>query len=136
VLIVDTGPLVATSDTADPDHEPCRHLLESASGPLVTTALVVAEAAFLIARQVGPLGEAALLRDIEDGRLVVETLTLADWARARQLVEQYADLPLGATDASIVAIAERNRATDVATLDLRHFHVVRPSHVEAFVIRP
>jgi predicted nucleic acid-binding protein len=48
VLIVDTGPLVATADRADRDHAACRALLESDEGPLVTTAMVIAEAAYLI----------------------------------------------------------------------------------------
>ena len=34
----DPGPLVATADRADKDHEACRQLLESDEGPLVTTA--------------------------------------------------------------------------------------------------
>jgi len=67
VLIVDTGPLVATADRDDPDHAACRELLD-ASSPLTTTGLVIAEAAFLIARQVGPAGEAALMVDIVEGR--------------------------------------------------------------------
>ena len=47
-----------------------------------------------------------------------------------ELVETYADLPLGAIDASVVALAERLGLTTVATLDRRHFTVVRPKHVE------
>lgn len=43
VLIVDTGPLVAAADRTDRYHHACRELLETASGPLVTTAMVVAE---------------------------------------------------------------------------------------------
>lgn len=39
------------------------------------------------------------------------------------LVEQYADLPLGTSDASAIALAERLNITEVATLDLRHFTV-------------
>jgi predicted nucleic acid-binding protein len=54
VLVVDTGPLVATADRADEDHAACRALLEDDPGPLVTTALVIAEAAYLINRQLGP----------------------------------------------------------------------------------
>ena len=45
MLIVDTGPLVATADRADRDHAACRALLESDEGPPVTTAMVIAEAA-------------------------------------------------------------------------------------------
>lgn len=44
-----------------------------------------------------------------------------------ELVRRYADLPLGAVDASVVAVAERTKITTVATLDHRHFHIVRPS---------
>jgi predicted nucleic acid-binding protein len=117
--------LVATSDRDDPDHDACRELLET-SAPLVTTGLVIAEAAFLIARQVGPAGEAALVADVAEGRLNVEALTLADWARVHELVETYADLGLGTTDASVIALAERHQVTEVATLDQRHFRVVRP----------
>jgi uncharacterized protein len=51
-------------------------------------------------------------------------------------VAAYGDLPLGSVDASVVAAAERLRATTVATLDRRHFGVVRPAHTEAFELLP
>jgi predicted nucleic acid-binding protein len=47
-----------------------------------------------------------------------------------ELVERYADLPLGAADASVIAIAERLGASEIATLDRRDFAVVRPRHVK------
>jgi uncharacterized protein len=53
-----------------------------------------------------------------------------------ELVETYADFPLGTTDAAVVAVAERLQIIDVATLDRRHFSVVRPWHVEAFTLLP
>lgn len=53
-----------------------------------------------------------------------------------ELVEQYADLPLGVTDASVIALAERHRATGIATLDHRDFRVMKPSHVPAFTLLP
>ena len=53
-----------------------------------------------------------------------------------ELVETYADLPLGAVDASIVAAAERLGEANMARLDRRHFTVVRPAHVEAFTLLP
>lgn len=52
------------------------------------------------------------------------------------LVQQYADLRLGGTDASLVAIAERLGIERVATFDRRHFSVVRPSHVAALTLLP
>ena len=105
-------------------------------GPLVTTALVIAEAAYLIERQVGPGGEVALCTSIVDGALVVEASTSADWRRIRQLVDDYRDLGLGGTDAIVIALAERLRAERVATLDHRHVRVVRPEHVAALTLLP
>ena len=49
----------------------------------------------------------------------------SDWMRIAQLVAQYRDLPLGTVDASVIAAAERLYADAIATLDCRHFTVVR-----------
>jgi uncharacterized protein len=38
--------------------------------------------------------------------------------------------------ASLIAIAERLGIDTIATLDRRHFTVVRPAHVEAFTLLP
>ena len=53
-----------------------------------------------------------------------------------ELVTLYADLPLGAVDASVMALAERFNALEIATLDRRHFNVVRPKHVSALKLLP
>jgi uncharacterized protein len=136
VLIVDTGVLVATADRNDNDHQTCRKLLETDDGPLVTTTMIIAEAAYMINRQIGPAGELALYDSSIDGTLTVETLTLTDWQRVRELVDRYQDLPLGGSDASLIAIAERRGGTRIATLDHRHFRVVRPTHCHAFELTP
>ena len=136
MLIVDTGVLVAAADRSDPQHESCAALVSDESSTLTTTAMVIAEAAYLIDRQVGPDGEVALYTSIVDGALVVEVLTSDDWRRIRQLVDDYRDLRLGGTDASVIALAERLGAERVATLDHRHFRVVRPLHVAALTLLP
>ncbi len=107
MLIVDTGPLVATADRADRDHVACRKLLESEEGPLVTTAMVIAEAAYLIDRQLGAKAEAILYTSVIEGQVEVADLDITDWQRIQDLVGIYADLRLGGTDASVVALAER-----------------------------
>ena len=62
--------------------------------------------------------------------------TSADLDRIFELVETYADLPLGTVDASVIAVAERLNLPAVATLDHRHFSVVRPRNVPAFELLP
>jgi predicted nucleic acid-binding protein len=61
-------------------------------------------------------------------------LELDDYARMAELVTTYADVPLGTTDAAVAA--ERLSISEVATLDHRHFHAVRPRHAEAFTLLP
>lgn len=136
MLVVDTGPLVATADRSDKDHAACRELLESDEGPLVTTAMVIAEAAYLIDRQLGAAAEAALYDSILRGELEVVSLDDSDWMRIRELIVAYADLRIGGTDASVVALAERLGTTRIATLNHRHFRVVRPRHAAAFELLP
>lgn len=98
--------------------------------------LVVAEAAFLLARELGHGADAPLYRSFEREELVAEPVAEADWPRMAELVETYADLGLGGVDASVIAAAERLEATTIATLDHRHFGVVRPRHVQAFSLLP
>jgi predicted nucleic acid-binding protein len=136
VLVVDTGPLVATADRADKDHAACRDLLEGDEGPLVTTAMVIAEAAYLIDRQLGAKAEATLYEAITSGQIEVANLSIDDWQRVRDLVTTYADLRLGGTDASVITLAERRGTTRIATLNHRHFSVVRPRHADAFELLP
>lgn len=136
MLLVDTGPLVAAANRADPDHGACAALLATHPGPLVVSALVVAEAGYLVGKYLGPGVEAALLRALAAERYRVQAPTAGDLRRAAELVERYGDLPLGSTDATLVALAERLDLREVATLDHRHFSVVRPRHTEAFVLRP
>ena len=59
-----------------------------------------------------------------------------DYRRVRWLQRHYADLPLEFVDAAVVAIAERLEQTTIATLDRRHFSVIRPLHVPAFELVP
>jgi len=60
----------------------------------------------------------------------------SDWERIAELMEEYLDLPLGMVDASIIALAERRDLEVIATLDERHFRVVRPRHTQAFTLVP
>ena len=135
MLVVDTSVLLAAADTADPDHHSCTEAIQHAS-PLVTTALVVAETSYLIGRQLGGAAEAGFFRAVADGELQIEAITPADARRIADLIETYADLGLGGTDASLIVTAERPKLTRIATLDRRHFSVVRPAHATAFELVP
>lgn len=132
--IVDTGPLFAAADMDDASHASCLEALGRPELQLVIPALVVAEACYLIGTRLGPSAEAAFLRGL--ALCDVEPPSPEDWGRMAELVEQYADFPLGGTDASVVALAERMNTEVIITLDRRHFGAVRPRHCQAFQILP
>lgn len=95
---------------------------------------MVAEVTYLIATRLGPGAEAAFLRGLEV--LDVETPSVEDWPRIAELVEQYADFPLGGADASVVALAERLDTDVVITFDRRHLGAVSPRHRSALRLLP
>ncbi len=136
MLLVDTGVLLAAADLSDPDHEACARLVTDEPGPLLTTRWVIAEAGHLIDRQPGPVAEAGFHRSLASGELVVEGMRAEDWQRIADLVERYANLPLGDTDASLGVLAERHSLRRIATLDRRHFSVVRPADGSPFELLP
>jgi uncharacterized protein len=98
--------------------------------------LVVTEVAYLLASRLGVEAEVRFLGDFAAGNLISEPVAGEDWLRIAELVGRYRDLPLGTVDASMVAAAERLQVTQIATLDHRHFTVVRPVHVPAFELVP
>jgi len=53
-----------------------------------------------------------------------------------ELLDIYADLRVGFVDAAVLAVTERLRETKLATLDHRHFSVMRPRHVDALELLP
>jgi predicted nucleic acid-binding protein len=134
LAIVDAGPLYATADADDDDHEACRQVLSRGDLRLVVPALVVAEATYFVGRRLGVAAEAAFLTGL--GSLDIEGPAREDFPRIAALVEQYANFPLGGTDASVVALAERLGAHIVITLDRRHFGAIKPRHVNAFELLP
>lgn len=136
MLVVDAGPLVAAAASGDRNHERCVALLSRASRPLIVPALVVTEVAYFLGDRIGHAAEQAFARSLRDGEVLVEPVEPFDWARIAELLEQYGDLPLGIVDASVVAACERLGAENLATLDRRHFSVVRPRHCDALILLP
>lgn len=86
--------------------------------------------------KIGTFAEVAFLKSVADRSFELVSLTQADTIRVAELVARYDDLPLGTTDASVIALAEWFGVDEIATLDHRHFRVVRPNHVRSFKLMP
>jgi len=120
----------------DPDHQACVAWFRTVRGPIVVPDLVIPEVCYLLAAGARTRVEADFLRSLTSGRLTVEHIGDGDITRVAELVETYADLGLGTVDTGVIAVAERLGATSLATLDRRHFTVVRPNYVAAFELFP
>ncbi len=77
-----------------------------------------------------------LRADVTGGAYRLVHPTDSDLSRAAELESIYHELDLGFVDASIVALCERLGQTTVATLDRRHFSVVRPRHCSHLTLLP
>ena len=125
MIVVDTSVVVAYMNAADDYHAPVADWLDGAEDDLATTPLIIAEVDHLVDARGGPTARQALYRDLVAGAYLVEW-----WPGAITPVvkaaERYVDTGLGLADASLVVLAERLETIEIATLDERHFRVVRP----------
>ena len=80
---------------------------------------------YIIASHLGPAAEGAFLKDLAAGAFLVEWGEAQDLKRAYDLHTRYASLGLGLVDGAVISVAERLGSDAIATLDLRHFGVVK-----------
>lgn len=135
-LVLDTGPLLAAIDRSDPDHERCRNLIERAGEPRVVPAPVVVELDYWCRTKLTQDDFLVFLDDAVAGAFQIEELGRADYSRAREVQAVYADNRIGFVDAAVLALVERLAENKLATLDHRHFSVMRPAHVRALRLLP
>lgn len=78
----------------------------------------------------------ALLHDIEAGAYRIENIISDDYIRIREVLDRYEDSDIGFVDAAVLAVVERYGERKLATLDHRHFSVLRPLHVDSLDLVP
>lgn len=135
-LILDTGPLYASLDRSDADHHRCRELIESTDELLVIPVPVLVEVDYWIGQRMHAGVLVALLEDIRDGAFKVEELLVSDYRRIAELCDRYADSDIGFVDAAVMALVERLDEPKLATLDHRHFGLIRPRHRDTIDLLP
>lgn len=135
-LVLDTGVLLAGMDADDDHHGPCRALIRDARELRVIPAPVLPEVDHFMRLRLGHVAFRDLLTEIRRGTYSVEDTTSADYDRVDELVAIYADLGVGFVDAAVLAVVERLGETKLATLDHRHFRVMRPRHRASIDLLP
>lgn len=135
-MIVDTSALLAYFNDREPGHAAVADVIEAATGPLVVSPYVVAEVDYLVATRIGVDAELAVLAELAGGAWELAAFEATDLARAARVVRKYRDQDIGVADASNVVLADRYQTRTIATLDRRHFGVVRPLKGGRFAVLP
>src|SRR6266540_2395540 len=135
-LLLDAGALYAQADSADPHHAQVAEILQAERGPLIASAIGIAEADYLILTRLGVDVELAFLEDLAEGTFQVECLSRPELAAALAVARRHRDLAIGLADASLVVLAQRFRTRRLLTFDERAFRNVAPLQGGAFVLLP
>lgn len=134
LAVVDASALYAAANQNDQDHDRTVEVLSRGDLHLVVPATAICEATYMVGTRLGSLAEAAFLRGLAS--VEIEGPTDRDLERMAELVETYADFPLGGSDAAVIALAERVGTEVVISLDRRHFAAVKPKHCPALNLLP
>jgi uncharacterized protein len=126
VVVADTSALIAFFNQTDKQHSPVRKGIAQ-TGHLVVSPCVLTELDYLVATRQGPSAAGAILRYVA-GRVAagrwevpgIGPLLLA----AHAVLEDYPTI--GLADAMNAVLAREFRTEVIATLDHRHFRVIRP----------
>lgn len=135
MIVLDTSVVLAFMDRKDASHETVRDWIDQNEEELTTTPLVLAELDHLVQRYGGANATRALREDLAGGAYQVEWWPTATFETIA-LAEAHASMQLGLTDASLLALAAHLGTSQIATLDERHFRVVRQHSGEALRLLP
>lgn len=135
-LILDTGVMIALLDADDEHHGECVALAGTTLEDLVIPGATLAEVDYFLRKRDLAAGWLGFTEDISMGAYRVVWPDETDLVRAASLEVEYRDLRLGFVDASVIVTCESLGEHKVATIDHRHFSVVRPRHCEALTLLP
>ena len=122
MITIDTSGMLALVDPRQRRHEETKICLLADPGPLIVPAGAMCEIGYHLAKRGGTAVLDSVLTDILEGAFSLDCGD-EDFQRIRELLDRYADLHLGFTDAAVIACAERHGGR-VLTLDRRDFDVV------------
>lgn len=136
MIVVDTSGLLSALDASEPRHRISAKALQRAGEPRLLSPFVLAELDYLLATRVSTKAEMAFLDEVARGAYQLEPFTADDVAAALAVLERYPGFDLDLADASVVVLARRHDATDILTLDERHFRTLGDAHGRPFRLLP
>lgn len=135
-LVLDTSVLFANLDDSDKDHRSCQELLEDSSEQLIIPAPVLVELDYWVRKFATPDAWLSFCQDVHSRVYTVFPVDGELLLKAAQLQAKYDDLPLGLVDAVVFTTCEVLGEPKVATLDHRHFSILRKDDGSSLKVLP
>lgn len=134
-LVLDTGVIYAALDSGQPDHERCAALFELREELVVPTPVLV-ELDYWLHKAGAHAAWDAFVEDVSDRIYTLFPIDAALLDAAAVLQRRFADQDIGLVDAVVFSVCETLGERRVATLDRRHFSILRTQEGHSLELLP
>lgn len=135
-ILLDTSFVVALNNPKDKHHAAAKDLFAGQRNVYLLPEVVLAEAAFLLGKAGGLPASLRFLDRLVAALAVLQSVSLPDLKRAREIMAAYPDARLDFVDCCLMALSERLNITQVCTYDRRDFSMFRPKHCDYLELLP
>ena len=125
MIVLDSSFLIALFRRNEARHQEAAEFYAAVDDGFTTVPLVLAEVDYMLTSRSTPAVVKAFHDEIRAGSLGVEWWPKLE-LRAADIADRYAEIGLGLTDASLVALAGALETNRIASFDERHFRAVEP----------
>jgi uncharacterized protein len=132
--LIDTGAILALLDRNDRWHKRCVAALDQLRLPLLTSEAVLTELFHLVGDRRAAVESA--WRFVRSGAILLATIDSTELAPLHALMSRYWDRPMDFADATLVYLANRERVSDILTIDQADFSIYRIEGKRQFRIWP
>ncbi|MCL6088205.1 MAG: PIN domain-containing protein [Actinobacteria bacterium] len=134
IVLADTSFLIAAVDKSDNNHlKAADYLKKNNILTYVIPLATVQEVCSLIGLNISKEVEILFLKEILKS-FHIELIENKDIERAADILERYAALEIGFTDAVFIAVSERLKINNILTFDRKNFSKISPAGFKKFNI--
>ncbi len=135
-LIIDSSFLVALYDGGEVYHRRAYDFAADRLETMLVPAVALPEVGYLLRRNLGYAKSLNFFDFFENRNVRLFPVIQQDLARVYEIGRQYRDARLDIVDCCIMAIAERQNISRIATFDRRDFSIFQPRHCDFFELLP
>jgi len=133
-ILADTSGVIALLDRSDRHHADVAKLVRIAE--LVVPVTILPEVDYMVTKYLGEQVARAFLADIRSGAFSYLGMDRLDIQPITEMMNQYADIPIGFVDASVAVLGDRHNIQSILTLDRRHFSIIKSNQFGYFGLLP